>query len=695
MRFKSPPLVLLALGMALPAIHPDFSVAQVPQPAAETSEKSSADPPANSGMSRYAAYRAGVDRKAKIELRAFLYDLVAVADRENVDPEDTRNVLAKHNAAMNLIITSPDPATLLMKAGFENDGGTSAFPQGAEELAKVFEKRKMKLLVARALHDTIDTIKIIPGMAHLPLPPWSAFMSPTELKEMAAEIQSTLSNLDLKDSTAFQELLRFDNQGVDVAKLLSRYINGMPAERRRQAILNFLKLPPEASIQDQALAVIKPCGPIFKKVLQLGGRRSQSRAIRRISRLLLANAPGTVTPEFIDALFQSELGRPVSELYQAFDYEPAFAGTMGSGHLSISPSGRLLFTKIVDPQAEKDMKWEVPLLHKITEDMPAEQALFASQSDAFMDETNLIQEAQGLRDASVLIDRRRHIRIPVLSDEVPFSRRILNMERVPGVPFEGIDLDALSPAELSQLGQRVVQLSQKLMEISVFDPSGFTHTDVSMGNTLYHRTPRLQDSEIIPVDYGNRVRLLRNLQRTFLELGISTASGSPKDVRKILSPYGPIDEEQFNKDVLPELEKVYANRALSPDKKVEEVIHVALSHRITIPNPILSWFRPKEEETEMIRLINAALNKKDPGRKYPRFNYTQSVEDAVLRQTAKELKKSLSIRKSRRADAVVTLSTLFRYGFARKREAIRSGGRMVRCLIFGIDPPGPPLRADP
>lgn len=619
-------------------------------------------------------------------IRSLVRDLVDAATRDPAKPYALRKVLAEHNKELDELLSASDPGALLARAGLKSED-LSSLPLGTDELIHAISASRARILAARTVNGIAGAAAYLVGVRDYGPPLWVTYLGEPELRALASRIRKVVFDLDVRQSQAFRELLKFDDPKIDVSTLLARYVNGMPAARKRRIVLNYLSLAPDASLDEQALAVIKPCGPILKKILQLAGRQSKSETVRQISRLLLARAPGTSTRESINRVIETELGRPARELYGEFDFAPARQGTIASGHPSTSPSGKSLWTKVVDPAAEADMDWEIPLLRKISEDMPALRELFASQEESFRNETDLAREAQALRDAEVYNTPEKGIRVPALSDEVPSSRRVLNMERVPGTPISELDLDQLRPMQLLRLGSRLTQLARKLVAVSLFHPSGLTHTDPSMGNLHFHEIPGSSATELIVTDWGSTARLTRDQQRAFLQLTLSAASGSSVNTLEVLGHFNKLNLEQRLK-LRHEIEAIHSDPAAPPSRKLEEILTLALHNGVKIPSPILSWFKPRMQLREMIALVNAALDRKDPGKKLPRFNLDLAIQKELVRQTALELKSSVWPG-ARQADALLTPAMVWKYGATRPDVAANHAWSLLRCMVPWLNSPQP------
>src|SRR5216684_2709830 len=205
---------------------------------------------------------------------------------------------------------------------------------------------------------------------------------------------------------------------------------------------------------------LEELGPCFIKLGQLLSTRPDVLPADYIA--ALSRLQNTVTPvpsEKIAAIIESELGAPLSELFQSFDCEPLATASMAQVHRAVLRDGNEVAVKVQRPGVRQQIEIDIEVLHEI--------ARFATRYTSFGARYGLEQVVRELEhslnqeldfrleaDSTRLIGRQiadfQSLTTPsVYSDYT--SRRVLTLSFV-----HGRQLEKVSREELNGLDSRTI-----------------------------------------------------------------------------------------------------------------------------------------------------------------------------------------------------------------------------------------------
>ena len=248
-------------------------------------------------------------------------------------------------------------------------------------------------------------------------------------------------------------------------------------------------------------AALEELGPCFIKMGQLLSTRPDllpPHYIKALSRL--QNTVKPVPSEKIVAIIESDLGAPISELFQSFDCEPLATASMAQVHHAVLPDGSEVAVKVQRPGVRQQIEIDIEVLHEVTR--------FATRYTSFGARYGLEQIVRELEhslnqeldfrleaDSTRLIGRQiadfQSLTTPsVYSDYT--SRRVLTLSFV-----HGRQLEKVSRAELNGLDSRTIAkdlLSAYLKQIVI---DGAFHCDPHPGNIFL-----ADDGRLALMDFG-------------------------------------------------------------------------------------------------------------------------------------------------------------------------------------------------
>lgn len=221
-------------------------------------------------------------------------------------------------------------------------------------------------------------------------------------------------------------------------------------------------------------------------------------------------------PEKARATIESELGKPVAELYAAFEDEPVAAASIAQVHFATTTDGEGVAVKVLRPGIETAFTRDIDLFLWIAEIVervhPAWRRLKPVETVKIFaatvrDEMDLRYEAAAASELAENFAEDPDFRVPAV-DWRRTGRRVLTTERVSGIPIHqrqalidaGHDPRALIGRAASAIFNQVFR-------------DGFFHADLHPGNLFV-----AEDGALIAVDFGIMGRLDKETRRYLAEM---------------------------------------------------------------------------------------------------------------------------------------------------------------------------------
>jgi len=284
-------------------------------------------------------------------------------------------------------------------------------------------------------------------------------------------------------------------------------------------------------------------GGAFMKVGQMLSARQDLLPeiwIRELEQLQDAAPP--IEAEVAVAVVEAELGRPVGELFAAFDVEPLAAASIGQVHHAVLRDGREVAVKVQRPGIERRVRVDLDLLELFLDSLAASlpetdyETIVSEVRSAVLSEVEYVAEAEACRTVAAHFAGHPGIVIPAPVPEA-CSEHVLTTEYLPGekltVALDRLEArrdagDADAQAELSRaLGLLLEAYLRQVLEVGVFQ------ADPHPGNLRL-----ASDGRIGILDFGCAGRLEPAVKERYLGLVCAFVTGDEARMAELFGELG-------------------------------------------------------------------------------------------------------------------------------------------------------------
>src|SRR5437764_14368685 len=248
-------------------------------------------------------------------------------------------------------------------------------------------------------------------------------------------------------------------------------------------------------------SALEELGPCFIKLGQLLSTRPDllpTNYIEALSRL-----QNTVTPvsgDKITAIIESELGAPISELFESFDCDPLATASMAQVQHAFLPDGISVAVKVQRPGARQRIEIDIEILHEV--------AKFASRFTPYgtrygfiqivrelerslLQDLDFRQEAESTRLIGKQISEFKLLTTPTVYSEYT-TRRVLTLSFVHGRQLAEVSREELNSLDSRSIAKELLSAYLKQMVID-----GVFHCDPHPGNIFL-----AYDGRLALMDFG-------------------------------------------------------------------------------------------------------------------------------------------------------------------------------------------------
>ena len=377
-------------------------------------------------------------------------------------------------------------------------------------------------------------------------------------------------------------------RGIRVLVSLTPLVVGFLRDRRRWVILGGPARRTERHHRRRAeklVARVAKLGPTFIKLGQLMSARADIFPEPYLTEIgaLQDQAPPDPTDQII-AVIESELGRPVDEVFDEFEREPVAAASLGQVHGAVV-DGRQVAVKVLRPGVEElvalDLDIGLTLLFWLNVLFPNHhiQAL----TNVVREFSHRVREEMDFNRESENIERfQRHfrddpmVRAPDVLDEYT-RRRVLVMERCAGTKIDQLhDRFATGRIEFNEVMERLTGLYLRMMMID-----GFLHADPHPGNLLVQ-----DDGTIVVLDWGMVLDVPSWTREYILDLALTVERDDLDGMINGMYRLGMISPEVSRgeiREAATEILAIMARVRISSQDRIEEIVHEVFDTFYTWP----------------------------------------------------------------------------------------------------------------
>lgn len=332
-------------------------------------------------------------------------------------------------------------------------------------------------------------------------------------------------------------------------------------------------------------------GTTFIKLGQMISTRGDLVGVRLAQELsaLQSDTPADA-PEVVRATVESELCRPLSELFAEFDDKPLASASIGQVHRARLSGGQAVVVKVQHAGIEDRVRNDLDILiglAQLAEQYSPEMSTYRPRATAVEFQRMLIRELDFTRELRNIQEfTRNFLRDGGVHFPAPFTRlstsRVLTMELLDGVPLA-------QPGRLKERGvdlEEVARRGARLFLDMIFR-DGLYHADPHPGNLLV-----LEGGVLGVIDCGMVGRLDESLREQVEDLFGALARNDPLRLTAILTRISSVpselDQAQFRHDVADFLAD-YSNQPLDQlnlGNALTEMTEMIRRYRIALPSAV-------------------------------------------------------------------------------------------------------------
>ena len=366
-------------------------------------------------------------------------------------------------------------------------------------------------------------------------------------------------------------------RGIRILVGLAPPVVGFLRDRRRWIIVGAPARRTERHHRRRAgklVARVAKLGPTFIKLGQLMSARADIFPEPYLTAIgtLQDQAPPDPTDQII-AVIERELGRPVDEVFDEFDREPAAAASLGQVHEAVV-DGRQVVVKVLRPGVEEvvalDLDIGFSLLFWLNVLFPNHhiQAL----TNVVREFSHRVREEMDFRRESENIERFQRyfrddptVRAPEVFDE--YTRcRVLVMERCTGTKIDRLhDQFVKGRIEFNEVMEHLTGLYLRMMMVD-----GFLHADPHPGNLLVQ-----DDGTIVVLDWGMVLEVPSWTRQYILDLALTVERDDLDGMINGMYRLGMISPEVSRgeiREAATEILGIMASVRSSNQDRVEEIV---------------------------------------------------------------------------------------------------------------------------
>ncbi len=387
---------------------------------------------------------------------------------------------------------------------------------------------------------------------------------------------------------------------------------------------------------------LEELGPTFIKLGQLLSTRPDFIPPEYLDELAkLQDSVPPFTYEEVQQIFQEELGKDPSEIYEYFDSTPLAAASIGQVHsarLAADQGGtehggnRDVVIKVQRPGIENTIAVDLEILAHIARLMEEHleevqghrpTAIVHEFARSLSREIDFTIELSNIQRFSRQFEGNSEIHVPEVYRSLS-TERLLVLERIDGIKASDIETLKNKGYDLPLIAQRGANLVMEQIFVH-----GFFHSDPHPGNIFI-----LPDNVICFIDFGQMGRLSLKDREEFVDLVLNIVGGNESkvasDVLKITIAQGDLDRDALALDVGDFLDRyLYLSLGeLKAGKILQDLLELVSRHKLSLQPNLYLMLKAMttvegvglvlDPQLELIELASPFMKKIKMGRMKPK-----------------------------------------------------------------------------
>lgn len=246
----------------------------------------------------------------------------------------------------------------------------------------------------------------------------------------------------------------------------------------------FERVPPAVRLR----LALEELGATFIKLGQIASTRPEIVPPAVLAEL--SNLHDNVPPapwEEVQPLIEAELGRPLAEVFAAFDPTPIASASLAQVYPALLPDGTHVVVKVQRPGVERQVETDLNILRDLAQlardrlpgYLPFDPVELSGEfAQALREELDYVREGRNADRFRENFETEEHLYVPRVYWEYT-TRRLIVQERIRGVKID--DLAALAAAGYDR--DRIAHHAARLIIKEVLE-DGFFHADPHPGNMI-------------------------------------------------------------------------------------------------------------------------------------------------------------------------------------------------------------------
>jgi ubiquinone biosynthesis protein len=357
----------------------------------------------------------------------------------------------------------------------------------------------------------------------------------------------------------------------------------------RRAIMRVPATQPVGVAEHLCQALIE-LGPAFIKIGQLLSSRPDLVPPNFITELekLQDTVPAFPSEQAIKVI-ESELGKPVSELFKEFDTTPLAAASLGQVHAAVLHTGEQVAIKVQRPDIQSLIETDLEIFSDLAGLAQERTSLGESYdlveiawefSSTVRRELDYTREGRNADRFRRLFDGNPMVHIPKVYWEYT-STRVLTTERLFGIKINNVE-------KLREAGLDPVKLadnSTQLIFVEFF--KGFFHSDPHAGNFF-----GLPGNVVGAVDFGQVGSMDREMTRQVMLMVSAIINRDPEEALRSIENMGMVKRYNMTPAMRRDMQIFIDSMSGQPLSAISahvtggELFSIVRRHKLTMPGPV-------------------------------------------------------------------------------------------------------------